>query len=115
MQLQRKNRKKPFKMSYLSYKNLHEWYHETLVYEIDGLVQDCSNSIANTLELLQSCIKPSKWLGHKPIPRPMMTKDLQHYVNGKEQDCHLFIANSLEIPKLCTNELNYSSDKSTLF
>ena len=25
---------------------------------IIGLVQDCSNSIANALELLQSCIKP---------------------------------------------------------
>ena len=25
---------------------------------IDGLVQDCSNSIANALELLQSCSKP---------------------------------------------------------
>ena len=25
----------------------------------DGLVQDCSNSIANALESLQSCIKPS--------------------------------------------------------
>ena len=25
---------------------------------IDGLVQDCSNSIANTLELLQPCTKP---------------------------------------------------------
>ena len=24
----------------------------------DGFVQDCSNSIANTLELLQSCTKP---------------------------------------------------------
>ena len=30
-------------------------------HQIDGLVQDCSNSIANALELLQSCIKPSKW------------------------------------------------------
>ena len=29
-------------------------------YQIDGLVQDCSNSIANALELLQSCTKPSK-------------------------------------------------------
>ena len=28
--------------------------------QIDGLVQDCSNSIANALELLQSCAKPSK-------------------------------------------------------
>ena len=26
---------------------------------IDGLVQNCSNSIANALELLQSCTKPS--------------------------------------------------------
>ena len=26
---------------------------------IDGLVQDCSNSIANAMELLQSCIKLS--------------------------------------------------------
>ena len=28
-------------------------------YHIDGFVQDCSNSIANALELLQSCTKPS--------------------------------------------------------
>ena len=27
---------------------------------IDGLVQDCSNSIANALELLQSCAKHSR-------------------------------------------------------
>ena len=29
---------------------------------IDGLVQDRWNSIANTLELLQSCTKPSIWI-----------------------------------------------------
>ena len=28
---------------------------------MDGLVQDCSNSIANALELLQSCTKPSNY------------------------------------------------------
>ena len=28
--------------------------------KFDGLMQDCSNSIANALELLQSCTKPSK-------------------------------------------------------
>ena len=27
-----------------------------LLYDIDGLVQDCSNSIANALELLQSSL-----------------------------------------------------------
>ena len=32
---------------------------KTVVLLIDGLVQDCSNSIANALELLQSCTKPS--------------------------------------------------------
>ena len=30
--------------------------------DIDGLVQFCSNSIANALELLQSCTEPSIWL-----------------------------------------------------
>ena len=29
---------------------------------IDGLVQDCSNSIANAMELLQSCTKPSIYI-----------------------------------------------------
>ena len=28
---------------------------------IDGLAQDCSNSIANALKLLQCCSKPSAW------------------------------------------------------
>ena len=31
---------------------------------IDGLVQDYNNSIAYTLELLQSCIKSSIWTGY---------------------------------------------------
>ena len=30
-------------------------------HNIDGLVQDCSNSIVNALELMQSCTKPSIW------------------------------------------------------
>ena len=28
---------------------------------IDGFMQDCSNSIANAMELQQSCTKPSKY------------------------------------------------------
>ena len=32
-------------------------------FNIDGLVQDCSNSIANALELLQSCSKPLIYFG----------------------------------------------------
>ena len=44
-------------------------------YDIDGLVQDCSNSIANALELLQSCTKPSIYciqaifLGHNELKK----------------------------------------------
>ena len=34
-------------------------YHINSRDNIDGLAQDCSNSIANALELLQSCTKPS--------------------------------------------------------
>ena len=32
--------------------------------KIDGLVQDCSNSSALAMELLQSCTKPSKCMLH---------------------------------------------------
>ena len=40
----------------------HTWYgHWTYTYDIDGLVQDCSNSSALTMELLQSYTKPSIW------------------------------------------------------
>ena len=34
-------------------------FYNTRLAHIDGLAQDCSNSIANALELLQSCTKPS--------------------------------------------------------
>ena len=33
--------------------------------EIDGLVQDCSNSIALAMELLQSCTKLSKYPSYR--------------------------------------------------
>ena len=33
-----------------------KWMHPN---DFDGLVQDCGNSIANALELPQSCAKPS--------------------------------------------------------
>ena len=40
---------------------LNVWNTEALQQQIDGLVQNCSNSIANTLELLQSYAKPLKY------------------------------------------------------
>ena len=41
------------------------------MYGIDGLVQDCGNSIANALELLHFCSKPSIWCGHDKIYIPI--------------------------------------------
>ena len=35
----------------------HRCLSDSYLYDIDGLVQDCSNSIPNALELLQSCAK----------------------------------------------------------
>ena len=37
------------------------WFSAGQFY-IDGLTQDCSNSIVNALKLLQSCAKPSTYL-----------------------------------------------------
>ena len=40
--------------------NCDKW-QKMKIYRIDGFVQDCSNSIANALELLQPCTKPTWW------------------------------------------------------
>ena len=45
---------------YLLFYFFSTWSWKIIPY-FDGLVQDCSNSIANSLELLQSCTKPSKY------------------------------------------------------
>ena len=36
-------------------------------HRIDGLMQDYSISIANALEKLQSCTKPSEWVYHSHV------------------------------------------------
>ena len=43
----------------------------------DGLVQDCSKSIANALELLQSCTKPSIQGFHIHLKEILLMKGLQ--------------------------------------
>ena len=48
-------------------------------HHIDGLVQDCSNSIANTLELLQSCTKPSISSRVISLPLVQLTLMNQHW------------------------------------
>ena len=53
---------------------------------MDGLVQICSNSIANALELLQSCTKPSilLWMG-QPQHMEHQTKCADTYMYGAQQ------------------------------
>ena len=49
---------------------------------IIGLMQDCSISIADAMEILQSCTKLS--------------------IDGLMQDCSISIANAMEILQSCT-------------
>ena len=55
---------------------------------IDGLVQDCSNTSANALELLQSCTKPSIY---------------HDIVDGLKQERRNSTAVALESCLSCTN------------
>ena len=45
-----------------------------LMIQIDDLVQDCSISIVNALEILQSCTKPSKSSSYYKLSRTQCTK-----------------------------------------
>ena len=52
--------------------------------QIDGLVQDCSNSIASALELLQSCVKPLRCYYAKyeaAVTKNQVRIQLQHSIN----------------------------------
>ena len=53
-------------------------------WEIDGLVQDCSNSIANALKLLQSCAKTSRYLMTFVKPEQIIPVALQWRHNERD-------------------------------
>ena len=67
---------------------------------IDGLAQDCSNSIANAMELLQSCTMPSIWTSWKQtsithsFPRPISSNPLL-WCNTTMMNRHCNIFNQL--------------------
>ena len=51
--------------------------------KVDDLVHDCSNSIANTMELLQSCTKPSKsswFIVGIPMSQSYLVPEYQKYI-----------------------------------
>ena len=51
----------------LSWSMIQQPVPEIVKMQTDGLVQDCSNSIANAMELLQSCTKASKYILMFPV------------------------------------------------
>ena len=82
--------------------------------QIDGLVQICSNSIANTLELLQPCSKPSLWNLMKKNPQsdendvvfPVQRKNLeplnlshQTYKYPKRKEYHDDVIKRIHFPR----------------
>ena len=52
------------KKTWQSFSKFHieTYFHEYMHYFFDGFMQDCSISIANALEILQSYTKPSIWI-----------------------------------------------------
>ena len=85
-----------FTRTHFSYGELYatffSWKHKD---HVDGLVQDCSNSIANALELLQFCTEPSM------LCYIFSWKQKDH-VDGLVQDCSNSIADALELLQSCT-------------
>ena len=81
---------------------------------VDGLAQDCSNSIAIKLELLQSCIKPTiNSLAQGCSNSIANALELQQScirqsIDGLVQDCSNSIANALELLQSCTKPLTCS-------
>ena len=84
---------------------------------LDGLVQDCSNSIANALELLQSCTKPSTlWKENISVYQPICCL----FRLAKEQDMEALhsLPSMLSIHltgDFSTHEVSYSESTLLLF
>ena len=67
------------------------------LYDIDGLVQDCSIPIALAMEVLQSCTKSSIWC-FMALMAPML-KVLWSYIDGLVQDGSNSNALAMDLPQ----------------
>ena len=93
------------------------WPVQLLTGHSNGLMQDCSISIANALEIMQSCPKPSicifrlisVWCIDRSFWIDTCDEFFQHKINGLVQDCStcISIANALEILQSSTKPSNY--------
>ena len=104
----------PIKLIWLWW--VRQWFNpssDSLIYH--GLVQDCSISIVNALELLQFCTKPSIYHGLVQgcsISSANALEILQSCTKpsihqGLVQGCGISIANALEILQSCTKPSTY--------
>ena len=64
-----------WKRQYIKYTHFAQWLLHVPLH-IDGLVQDCSNPSASTMELLQFWTKPSTWFPVVCIPNDLALKVL---------------------------------------
>ena len=77
---------------------------------MDGLLQDCHNLIINSLELLQSCTKPSIWIMASSqvtvmlrmgswyrAQQPSMALVSQSYINRHRLSCEHYILKTAEL------------------
>ena len=76
---------------------------KAIKYEINGLVQERHNSIANALELRLSCNNPSKWVWHiirKTVNDPMLyfPNDMQKVIGCPVK---VIYASLLSMPSVC--------------
>ena len=83
------------------------------VIHMDGLVQDCSNSIANMLELLQSCIKPLISCVQNDIA---ISRPLFQYVCALSQHWfQVMVCNTETIYRMCVYDWNCEGAISNIF
>ena len=87
---------------------------------MDGLVQDCSTSIANTLELLQSCTKTAIYFANTdhgcsdmeiPTETGRISVFVRLYIKHRKVPCWCFVAMSHERNKVANfRKFNCLSD-----
>ena len=58
-----------------------KWLHNNM-WSIDGLSQDCSNPIANTLELMRHCAKQSIYDWSVSMLSPSRRREIMHHWNS---------------------------------
>ena len=67
--------------------HMNEWWYNDSNIHVDGLAQDCSNPIANALELLQACAKPSSSCTAKSLH---IWRDTLHLCTASRQSLLLY-------------------------